>query len=171
LPRYVEGKTMSNQLISNKIILIAGIAAIAMIFYFQDYIPDSINIQEIEIPSIPDIIPEPLVFEVEPDAKETGEILAEITSKDQEITESETDPVVIGGKTVNLGDFMETTSNEIPFFKSSAEQFEWYAGHQETGDFPNIENQCDPLIREFKQTSDFNFKVHLAKKIMGVCEF
>lgn len=158
---------MTNQLIPNKITLVVGIILIGLIFYFQDSIPD--DVQGFEVPQIeiPEIVPNPT-------AKETGEIIAEFTSKDQEIIDEFFEEP---SKEINLGDFTETVSNPetIPLFKTFQEEIIWYAENTESRtDYPelvDVPHQCDPLIKVYKGTADFDLKVHLAKDILEVCEF
>ena len=63
--------------------------------------------------------------------------------------------------------------NIIPFFKSFAEEINWYAQFESGSDFPElneIPHICDPLIKEYKANANFEIKSHLAKDILDVCE-
>ena len=63
--------------------------------------------------------------------------------------------------------------NIIPFFKSFAEEINWYAQFESGSDFPElneIPHICDPLIKEYKANANFEIKSHLAKDILEVCE-
>ena len=70
--------------------------------------------------------------------------------------------------------FEKPDVNDIPTFKTFAEEVNWYSQFKESrSDYPEISDVphiCDPLIRAYKGTTDTDIKIHLSKDILKVCE-
>jgi hypothetical protein len=163
---------MTDQLISNKKILIAGIIIIALLFYFQDSLPDEIAVQGIEVPQIE--LPQVEIPQVEIPETIEPEIIEEIIPDLIEVPPEEV--MLEPSKVVNLNDFNQefVTGLSPPQFTSFKQEVEWFALFEETRvTYPELKDvplECDPLIRAYKAHTDLAIKSHLAKEILEVCD-